>query len=98
MLLKLLTQLVQFRGQLDDYIRKRIANVFGIGDDDAFAVAQHDVSGNADDGGIGRNAAQYDGSRADAAVVADGDVPQQFGSRADRNLVADGGMPLALLF
>ena len=52
-LLKALTQFVEFLRQLDDYVGERIADVLGIGDDDAFAVAQNDVSGDADDGGIG---------------------------------------------
>src|ERR1700691_260447 len=89
---------MHFGGQLDDYVGERIADVLGVGDDHAFAVAQDDVSGDADNGGSGRHIAQHDRACAYAAVVADGDVAQQLGAGADRYFVADGGMALAFFF
>ena len=52
---------------------ERIIDLFGISDDYPLAMAQNDVSGHTDDGGIGWNAAQYYGTGADAAIRADGD-------------------------
>ena len=58
-LLKALAQFVYFRGQFNDHIGERIADIFGVGDDDPFAVAQDDVSGHADDRRICRYIAQH---------------------------------------
>jgi len=58
-LLKALAQFVDFRGQLDDYIGERVADIFGVGDDDAFAVAQDDVSRYPDDRLICRYIAEH---------------------------------------
>jgi len=45
--------------------RKRVVDLLWISDDDAFAVAEDDVSRNADDGGIFRHTTQDDGTGAD---------------------------------
>src|SRR5215468_846894 len=49
-LLQLLANLMDFPGKPDEYIRHRVADFFGIADDDALAVAQNNMTGHADDG------------------------------------------------
>ena len=95
--LEFLAQFVDFGGEFDDDIGEWIANVFGVGDDHAMAVAQDDVAGHADDGGVGGHAAQHDGAGADAAVVSDGDVAQDFCAGTHDDVVAERGMALAFV-
>src|SRR5579872_3132782 len=98
MLLKLLPQFVHFASQLDDYVRQRVADVLGIGNDNALAVAQHNMPGHAHNRGIGGYAAQHDRACAHAAVIANRYVAQQLGSRSHCDVIAKGRMSLALLF
>src|SRR5271157_860300 len=89
---------MHFLGQLDDHVRQRIANFFRVADNHAFAVTQHDVTGDADDGGVCRYAPEYDRASPDSAVVTYSDVPEDFCSGANRHTVADCGMSLSFLF
>ena len=70
----LLADLVDFGGETDEQVGHGVADLFGVADDDALAVAQDDVAWDTDDGRVVRDAAQNDGSGADPAVVADGNV------------------------
>jgi len=89
-LLELLADLVDFGGEADEDIRHGVGNFLGIADDDALTIAQHDVGGDADDGGVVGDIAQDDGAGADAAVVADGDIAKDFGAGTDDDVVEDG--------
>ena len=55
-------------------------------------------AGNADHGGVVGNVAQHDRAGADAAVLAHGDVAQNFRSAADDHAVFDRGMAFAVFF
>ena len=55
------------------------------------------MAGNADDRGILGNIAQHDRTGADAAVLANSDVAENFRAAADHHAVFDRGMPLAVL-
>ncbi len=77
--------------------RQGIVDLLGIGDHNALAFAENDVSRHADDGGIFGNIAQHDRTGADAAVFPDGDVAENFRASADDDVVFDRGMPLAVL-
>ena len=56
------------------------------------------MRGHADDGGVGRNIGEHDRARADARVLAHGNVAQHIGVVADEDAVADGGVALAVAF
>src|SRR5215469_15911400 len=93
---ELFADLVDFGGETNEDIRHRVADFFRVADDHALAIAQHDVAGHADDGRIVGNAAQHDRARAHPAVVADGDVAQDFGARTHDYIVPDRRVTLAL--
>src|SRR3989338_5636514 len=63
--------------------------------DDRLAAGGH-FSGNADNGGEGRNVVNHHRGRADAAVMADGDRPQDDRPRTDDDAILKRGMTLPL--
>src|SRR5208282_3209870 len=74
-----------------------IVDLLGIGNHHSFAVAEDDVAGNTDDGGILRDISQHDGTSANPAVPAHGDIAENLGTAADHDVFFDGGMTFAVL-
>jgi hypothetical protein len=97
-LFELFADLMDLGSESDEEVRHRVGDLLRIADDDALAVAQDDVSGDADDGGVVGNTTQDDRASADAAVVADGDIAKNLRSRADDNVIPDSRVALAVLF
>src|SRR5678815_6006189 len=56
--------------------RERIVDLFGIGDHDTLAFAENNVTRNTDDGRVGWDISEHDGTRSDTAVLADGNVAE----------------------
>jgi hypothetical protein len=79
----------------DDDAGEWILDLVGIGDEDALAVLVDDVGGDSDDGGVGRDVAEDDGTGSDAGIFSDDDVAEDLGVAADEDSFAEGGVTLA---
>ena len=97
-LLDAFAEIVHFGRDRSKSFRERIVDLLGIGNHDALAFAEDDVTGHADNGGVVGNIAQHHRTGADTAVLSDRDVAENFRSAADDDAVFDRGMTLAMLF
>src|SRR5215472_13082765 len=91
-----IAQLVNFGCDRGEGFREGIVDLLGIGDHDTLAFAEDDVAWHADDSGVVGDVAENDGSGADTAVLANGDVAENLRASADNHAVFESGMALAV--
>src|SRR5580658_7433916 len=90
-------QLVDLSRDRCQRFRERIVNLFRVSNHNSFAVAEDDMTRNADHCRILRHTSQHDRTRADPAVPPNRNVAENFRPIANYRVVFDRGVPLAAL-